>query len=82
MDLIDIKDELTTRNVIAFVTQQRYAVHCIRTGHNERVIFATCNGRVIEGSEKVFVGMESSPRIKEIFRLQELYGISDKEQGI
>jgi hypothetical protein len=78
-ELEAIKDELTTRNVIAFVTEQRHDVNSVRTGHHEHVVFATVNGRVIQGSEKVFVGMESSPRVKEIFRLQALYGIGDKE---
>ncbi len=83
MELIDIKDELDTRNVIAFLTPTRYSVNCVRTGHHERVVFATCNGRVIEGSEKVFVGAESAPRLREMFRLMRLYnvGIWEKEQG-
>lgn len=79
MDLIDIRDELHTRNVIAFVTEKRYAVNCVRTNHNEHVVFATCNGKVIEQTQKVFVGKESFPRQLAIFRLHELYDIGERE---
>ena len=81
MTLEAIRDELDTRNVIAFLSPVRYAVNCVRTAHHEHVTFATCNGRVIEGSERVFVGVESFPREIEIFRLQRLYnvGIWEKE---
>jgi hypothetical protein len=70
-----IKDQLQTRNVIAFVTEKRYAVNCVRTGHHEHVVVATCNGKVIENTQKVFVGVESFPRQIAIFRLQNLYDI-------
>ena len=81
MDLMDIREQLAERNVIAFLSPVRYAVNCVRTAHHEHVTFATCNGKIIEGSERVFVGVESFPREIEIFRLQRLYnvGIWEKE---
>ena len=67
--------------MIAYATEQRFAVNCVRTAHHEHVTFATCNGKIIEGSERVFVGIECTPRVIEIFRLQRLYnvGIWEKE---
>jgi hypothetical protein len=78
-ELEAIKDQLTTRNVIAWAQESRYAVNCVRTNHHEHVVFATCNGRVIDGSEKLFVGVESFPRQLAIFRLQNLYEIGKGE---
>jgi hypothetical protein len=69
--LDDIRAELNTRNVIAFVTERRYAVNCVRTNRHEYAVLVTINGVVI--SEKVFVGMESLPRIKEINRLRKVF---------
>lgn len=71
MDLVDIRTELNTRNVIRWAQESRYAVNCIRTNKHEHVVMLTINGRVM--AEKVFVGMESFPRIKEINRLREVF---------
>lgn len=78
MDLIDIRDDLQTRNVIRFAQETRYHVNCIRTNKNEHVVMLTINGRVM--AEKVFVGMESSPRIKEINRIRKLFKIEGFEE--
>lgn len=55
----------------AYVTEQRYAVNCVRTNHNEHVVMVTVNGRAI--AERVFVGRESLPRIMEINRLRKVF---------
>lgn len=80
MTLEAIREQLTERNVIAFLSPARYAVNCVRTAHHEHVTFATLNGRIIEGTERVFVGVESFPREIEIFRLQRLYNIGIWEE--
>ena len=77
MDLMDIRPELDTRNVIAFLSPQRYAVNCVRTAHHEHVVMVTINGRVI--AERVFVGMESLPRIMEINRLRRVFKVEGFE---
>lgn len=71
IDLQDIRTELNTRNVIAWAQETRYAVNCVRVNHNERVVLLTLNGRVI--AEKLFVGGERLPEIKEVFRLRKLF---------
>lgn len=71
MDLIDIRTELNTRNVIRWAQETRYAVNCVRVNHNERVVLLTLNGKII--AEKLFVGMERLPEIKEVFRLRKLF---------
>lgn len=71
IDYQTLKDDLDTRNVIAYVSEKRYAVNCVRTKHHEHVVMVTINGRVI--AERVFVGMESLPRIMEINRLRKLF---------
>jgi hypothetical protein len=71
MTLEMIKDELTTRNIIAWAVETRYAVNCVRTNPGEYVVMVTLNGRVI--AEKCYVGRESLPRLKEINRLREVF---------
>ncbi len=77
MDLADIRTELHTRNVIAWAVETRYSVNCIRTNKNEHVVMLTLNGRVM--AEKVFVGMESLPRIMEINRLRKVFKVEGFE---
>ena len=81
IDFQTLKDELDTRNVIAFLSPARYAVNCVRTAHHEHVVIVTINGRVIEGSERVFVGVESLPRIMEINRLRKVFNCEGFENG-
>lgn len=72
MTLEAIKDNLFTRNWIAYAEDIRYGVNCVRTNHHEHVVMLTINGRVM--AERVFVGVESLPRIKEINRLRLKFG--------
>lgn len=63
--------------MVTFVTEQRYAVNCVRVNKNERVVLLTLNGRVI--AEKLFVGVESLPRIMEINRLRKVFKVEGFE---
>lgn len=71
IDLQDIRTDLAVRNIITWAQETRYAVNCVRVNKNERVVLLTLNGRVI--AEKLFVGMESLPRIMEINRLRKVF---------
>jgi hypothetical protein len=71
MTLEQIKDNLHTRNVIAFAQEQRYSVNLVRVGHGRRVLMVCVNGRPI--SEKLITADEHAPAINEVFRLRKLF---------
>lgn len=71
MDLIDIRTELNTRNVIQWAQEQRYSVNLVRVGHGQRVLMVCVNGRPI--SERLIESDEREPELKEVFRLRELF---------
>lgn len=71
MDLIDIRDELATRNVIQFAQEQRYSVNLVRVGKGRRVLMVCINGRPI--SEKLIEADEHAPAINEVFKLRKLF---------
>lgn len=70
-ELEAIRDDLDTRNVIAYVSEKRYAVNCVRTNHQQRVVLLTINGKVV--AETVFNGPERVPAQNEVFRLRKLF---------
>lgn len=71
-ELEAIRDNLDTRNVIAFVQEQRYSVNLVRVGKGQRVLMVCVNGRPI--SEKLITADEHAPGINEVFRLRKLFG--------
>ena len=59
MTLEQIKDHLDTRNIVAaiqYAEPQRWSVNMVRVGHQQRVIMATCNGKVVR--EQLLEGRE------------------------
>jgi hypothetical protein len=72
-----IKQELDTRNVIAWATEQRYSVNLVRVGKGQRVLMVCINGKVI--SEKLITADEHAPAINEVFKLRKLFGCEYEE---
>lgn len=71
-ELEAIRDNLDTRNVIAWAVEQRYSVNLVRVGHGRRVLMVCVNGRPI--SEKLIEADAHAPAINEVFRLRKLFG--------
>lgn len=71
-----IRDDLAVRNFAAHV---RFATNIVRTGHNQRSVMVTANGKVI--FEKIIEGRERLPLLKEKNRLARLYGIDGFEDA-
>jgi hypothetical protein len=57
--------------MITYVSEKRYAVNCVRTNHEQRVVMLTINGKVV--AEIVFNGPERVPAQNEVFRLRKLF---------
>ena len=66
-----IKDQLQTRNVIAWAVEARYSVNLVRVGKGQRVLMVCVNGKVDQ--EWLLTGEERSPELSEVYRLRKLF---------
>jgi len=73
-----IKNQLDTRNAIAFAQEVRYHVNMVRTGHSQRVLMLTANGKVVR--EKLLEGDERLPEIMQVWAWRRDYKIEGFEE--